>query len=171
MIPQHMRTYDFMSRILVVFLAVLAPLICIGVYGELDSVSAYWRTDLQPLFIITNAATSFYFYSNKNKMWRFSALMLLLLTAFSVELYGTFHNIIAVLFFISNLYPLYKSNHFKWVLWIYLSSLVIFAFSMLYAEIVAIDALCIFHVLKLIRLQMLQKENDANAHLTIDKTP
>lgn len=166
-----MRTYDFMSRMLVVILAGLAPIVCLLVYGEMESVSAYWKTDLQPLFIITNAATSFYFYSNKNKMWRFSALMLLLLTAFSVELYGSIHNVVAIAFFISNLYPLYKSNHFKWCFWIYLSSLVVFAFSMLYAELIAINALCLFHGLKLIKLQKLQKENDANAHLTIDKTP
>ena len=169
MIPPHMRTYDFISRMIVVFLAGLAPLICVIVYGEMTSISAYWGTNLQPLFIITNAATSFYFYTNP--AWRLSSLMLLLLTAFSVDLYSTVHNVLAVIFFVSNLYPLYKSNHFKWCFWLYLSSLFIFIFSMLYAELVAIMALCMFHGLKLIKLQKLLKKNNANTHLTVDKAP
>jgi hypothetical protein len=139
----------------VIALAVISPFICLSLYGYLPSISSYWRTGLQPLFIIANATTSYYLYSVKR--WRIPALFLLLLTSFSVELYPTFHNILAVGFFISNIIPLLKTNRFKWTIYPYASSLLILPFSMTFAEIIAIISLCIYHALILKRYMDIYK--------------
>ena len=47
-------------------MAFIHPLIILLVCGEIISFSAAWKTQLQPLFIITNAATSYFLYSINN---------------------------------------------------------------------------------------------------------
>jgi hypothetical protein len=150
--------YQYWVRVIVIFLATLSPFICILSEGVLGSLSKYWTTELQPLFIVANATTSYYLYSMKQ--WRLSALMLLLLTAFSVDLFKVTHDILAILFFLLNIRPLRVTNHFKWVLFLYLSSLILLPFGMLWAEIVAIDALCIYHFLLLNRVYKISKNVD-----------
>lgn len=138
---------DYYLRLGVIMLAVISPFICLIVHGYEPSISSYWRTNLQPLFILANAATSYYLYSIKD--WKYSAYGLLLLTAFSVELYPAIHNFIAILFFLANIIPLTRTNHFKWCIYPYLSSLVVLPFSMTYSEIIAILSLCLYHYLML----------------------
>jgi hypothetical protein len=144
----------FTLRLLVIFFACVTPIICITFEGYLGSLSSYWETDLQPLFILANATTSYYLFGLPK--WRVSACFLLLLTAFSVENYRVVHDVLAIIFFISNLYPLYKTHHFRSIFWIYLSSLLIMPFDMLLAEIVAIWTLCLYHGLVLRRVFDLQ---------------
>jgi len=137
--------YQYLLRIVVIILAAIFPFICLISHGYLPSLSSYWNTELQPLFIIANAATAYYLYSLPK--WRMSALMLLMLTSFSLTLFPGMHNILAVLFFIINVYPLVKTNHFRWCISIYLVSLLALPFSMMIAEIIAIDTLCLYHLL------------------------
>lgn len=92
-----LKTYDFKIRLFVVILAMLQPYIIYQVYEGLSAISLVWGTILEPLFIVTNALTSYYLFSTKN--WEFPALCLLLLTAFSLETFPTTHNVIAVMFF------------------------------------------------------------------------
>ena len=152
--------YQYLLRMVVIILAAVSPFICLIYYGYLPSISSYWNTDLQPLFIIANAATSYYLYSIRD--WKLSALLLLLLTSFSITLFPTIHNILAVVFFITNLYPLIKTNHFKWCIWLYLSSLIILPFSMTISEIIAIDTLCVYHMLLLIKAARLSNSQRSN---------
>jgi len=50
-------------RVLVVVLAMLQPIVIVWLYGiHFPSISSTWDTMLQPLFIITNAVTSFFFF-------------------------------------------------------------------------------------------------------------
>jgi len=148
---------EYFIRMLVVILAAVSPLVLLITHGYLPSLSSYWRTEWQPLFIITNAVTSYYLYSIKN--WKISALTLLLLTAFSVELFPITHNILAGVFFIVNIYPFWATKHYRYLLWFYLSSLVALTFSMFIAEIIAIETMCIYHGLMLRRIYKFSTEN------------
>jgi hypothetical protein len=150
----NIDTKEYFTRLLVVIFAAVSPFICVASLGVDVSLSAYWNTDLQPLFIIANFSTAYYLLGIKN--WEFSAILLMGLTSFSVNLYGDLHNTLAVVFFMANLYPLYKTNHYKWVIFMYLSSLpVLFFLGMLWGEIVAIEALCLHQGLRLRKLYIL----------------
>jgi len=157
----NLGKYQYLLRIAVIILAAVSPFICLMYYGYLPSISSYWNTDLQPLFIIANAATSYYLYSIRD--WKMSALMLLLLTSFSLTLFPAVHNILAITFFIVNVYPLVKTNHFKWCIWPYLASLVVLPFSMTVSEIIAIDSLCVYHMLLLIKAANISNSQNHNA--------
>tara|TARA_Y100000389_G_scaffold143221_1_gene141411 strand:- start:265 stop:735 length:471 start_codon:yes stop_codon:yes gene_type:complete len=146
----------YQLRMGVVIFAFIAPILYI-LHGPQPSLSSYWNTEMQPLFILANAATSFYLYQIKN--WRPSALMLLLLTAFSLDLYPSIHNGLAILFFIVTLYPLGMTNHYKWIICMYVGSLGVLPFSMLGAEIIAIWALCLHQLLMLRKLYKLNSRN------------
>tara|TARA_R110000803_G_C11952123_1_gene317811 strand:+ start:178 stop:648 length:471 start_codon:yes stop_codon:yes gene_type:complete len=148
---------DYQLRMGVVIFAFIAPIIYL-LHGPQISLSSYWNTEMQPLFILANAVTSFYLYQIKN--WRPSALVLLLLTAFSLDLYPSIHNGLAILFFIVTLYPLGMTNHYKWIFWMYVGSLGILPFSMLGAEIIAIWALCLHQLLMLRKLYKLSNRDD-----------
>lgn len=144
---------DLLLRVGVIALAAVTPFICILTQGSAHSLSYYWKTDLQPLFIFTNILTAYYFLNINN--WRFSALLLLLLTAFSVDLYGTLHDILATMFFLANVRPLYLNHHYRWVILLYLMALPILHISMLWSEIVAIESLCLHQGLMLRKLHKL----------------
>lgn len=141
---------DYQIRISVIIFAFLSPLICLIFQGYKPSLSSYWGTDMQPIFIIANATTSFYLYQIKN--WELPSFTLLLLTAFSFDIFPLLHNILAGIFFITIIYPLYKSNQYKWALWIYIVSMCMLPFSMLVAEIGAIWTLCTHQFLVLRKL-------------------
>lgn len=139
----------------VIILAALTPLILFWTQGYLPSISSYWETPMQPLFIITNASTSYHLYGIKN--WRLSAFLLLFLTAFSVTDFALIHNIVAVFFFITCLYPLYLSRHYRFVFWIYLASLPLMIPSLFIGESIAVVALCLYHGLVIFKIKRLSK--------------
>lgn len=139
------QNLDLILRIIVILVSLIHPFILLFTCGELPSMSSYWETPLQPLFIFTNATTSYFLFSiNK---WKLSSLFLLLLTAFSVSLYPNLHNLFAVLFFISCLYPLIKSKRFKFYSILYSLSIVIgLFFGILWLEIYAVLVLTAYHL-------------------------
>jgi len=132
-------------RFAVVLLALLQPLIIILCFGvNLDSISAIWLTYLQPLFIITNASTSYFLFSNRR--WRIPSLFLLLLTAFSFEFSMLFHNIFAIIFFLSCIYSLYGIRRLRWYIIPYVCSIFfLFLFGIFWAEVFAIIVICAYH--------------------------
>lgn len=160
MTQPHITKYDYYLRLSVIIFAAISPFICLASYGYLPSLSSYWKTPLQPIFVFANAATAYYLVTLDN--WKTSALFLILLTAFSVEYYNNLHNVLAIAFFILTIFPMRKTNNFKFCLKIYLSSLIFVPFSLLAAEIVAILAMCMYHGLSLNRLYTLQKERELN---------
>lgn len=134
---------DIHIRIIVVIFGAIYPFLLLLSGDLLPSISSYWTSSMQPLFVLANAMTSYYLFNVTN--WRGSAIFLLLLTAFSIEYYRNFHLLLAVMFFVINIYPLMKTRHFRWVIWIYLCSLpVLYFFGMFWAEVVAIEALCLY---------------------------
>ena len=137
-------------KIMVIVISAVYPFILLSVEGELKSISQYWNTPLQPLFIVANVMTGYFFLSLDN--WKIPSFLLVLVTAFSVKLYPNAHNIFAVLFFISCMYPLFKSKRFKFYGYLYLVSPIIgLLFGLLYLEIYNIIILCSYHLHLLIR--------------------
>lgn len=133
-------------KLFVVLLALLQPLIIVLCYGvDVHSISAMWLTALQPLFIITNAFTSYYLFDIRR--WRIPSLFLLLLTAFSVQFSMVSHNIFAVIFFLSCIYSLYGIRRLRWYILLYiLSGLVLLFFGIFWAEVWAIIIICSYHL-------------------------
>jgi hypothetical protein len=136
----------FGLKILVICLAILHPLIFIFIFGERITLSSYWDTSLQPLFIVSNAATSYFLFSLKH--WKLPSLFLLLLTAFPVYSFPLIHNILAGLFFIGAGAAILNRNRstFKNYSILYFSVIILFFKSWLWAEIAAIWVLCLYHL-------------------------
>lgn len=148
---------EYSARMLVIFFAFITPFIFFITQGYLPSISSYWSTPLQPLFIIANATTSYYFFVSHSS-WRIPAAFLLFLTAFSVDSYLMVHNVLAVMFFISCLIPLYITKHYKIFFWIYVVSVFFMPFSITIGESLSISSLCVYHALILTRIYRLQKK-------------
>ena len=157
MITSISRT-EFLLKSTVIIMAVLMPFICLYSEGYMKSISSYWTTDMQPLFIISNCATAYYLLSFKN--WRPSAILLILLTAFSVEYYPIIHTSIAIFFFIITIYPLYMASRFRFCFYIYCFALPALLISMFIAEVIGVTALCTFHFLSLRETYKLNKKRN-----------
>lgn len=121
------------------------PIIVLLSIGQVKSFSVTWNTDLQPLFIFTNAITSYFLFSSDR--WRFSALFLLLLTCISVEFSSTFHDLLAAIFFISCIKPMLAINRLKPYVILYILSVpTIFMVNLFWFETVAVWILCLYHL-------------------------
>ena len=134
---------NFILKIGIIFLSFITPFVMLFSYGKLDSISSYWNTPLQPLFILTNALTTYVFMDLPK--WRLSGIFLFLLTIFSLEYYSNLHDIFAIIFFIVNLYPLYSLQRYRIVIVPYLLSC-IWLPNLLWFEIQAIIILCLYHL-------------------------
>ena len=146
---------EYKKRMAIIFLSFITPILCLVFHGYEASLSSYWQTELQPLFILTNMVTAYYFFGLKR--WKFPAAFLLLLTCFSVENYKIFHNILAVGFFVSVIYPFVQIQHYKWTKWFYIGSLIILPFSMMIFEMTAISIICLYHSLVLYKVNRIMK--------------
>ena len=134
------------------------PFICFYSEGYMKSISSYWTTDMQPLFIISNCATAYYLLSFKN--WRPSGTLLILLTAFSVEYYPVTHTSIAIFFFIITIYPLYMANRFRFCFYFYCLALPALLINMFIAEVIGVTALCTFHFLSLLESYKINRKRN-----------
>jgi len=149
------KKLDFLLRIVVIIVALASPFICIGTEGELNSYSQYWSTDIRPLFIFTNAATSYFLFSMDR--WKFPAICLLLLTAFSHDQYFWVHNITAICFFVLCAISILSSRKFQFFIIPYFSSIIILVTSgILGAEVFAITVICIYHFVRLIEYHIIE---------------
>ena len=132
-------------KLAVILLCLLQPLIYLVYFkGDLQSFSHSFETELQPLFIVVNASSSFFFFS-LNK-WKIPALFLMLLTAFSTERFETIHNIFAVLFFLSCFYSLQEYKRMEMYLRLYCFSIFIAFFGLFWFEFLAVYVLCFYHL-------------------------
>lgn len=113
--------FEIIKRLFTSVLAVLQPFIIYFSFGELQSISQAWETPLQPLFIFSNALVSYFLFDLPK--WRIPAVLLLLLTVFSVKDWMVLHNILAILFFIISLFPMWEIKKFRFYLPIYLFSI------------------------------------------------
>ena len=138
-----MERWDKFLKYIALLFAVIMPFFFIGMYGEMSSVSNYWVTMGQPLFIVTNATTSYFLFSTR--YWQIPALCLLGLTACSVTMYPALHNVFAISFFLTALIPMIRVKRFRWYLIPYVLTGIWVPFNMLYGEIAAIMIICAYH--------------------------
>ena len=137
--------FNVTIRLGAIVLAMLQPIIILLVCGEIISFSSSWNTVLQPLYIMTNAITSYFLFS-VNK-WKIPALLLLTLTAFSIDFSPIFHDVDATLFFVSCIPGLYAINRLRHYMWFYLSSIPMLLLSGLFwFETIAVWVLCFYHL-------------------------
>lgn len=157
------KKYEFYIKLSVIILSIIQPFILLSICGELWSLSSYWRTPLQPMFIIINAATSYFFFSTDK--WLVPSILLLLLTAFSLDLYPTTHNIIAGLFFLSCSYPLMTLKRFQFFGILYYMSIFVLLYSgMLWFEIYCVLILGSYHLTILLYKHYLDKLREHTHH-------
>jgi hypothetical protein len=137
--------YEILKRIFVVVFSTIAPFLIHFTVGPIDSISKSWNTDMQPVFILTNAMVSYFFFGTKH--WQIPGISLLLLTALSINYYPSLHNAAAAVFFISSAIGLLSLRKFRYYLWIYLASVPVGLFTNLYwFETFAILVLCVYHL-------------------------
>lgn len=146
---------EFYERLFTSFLAVLQPFIIYILYGDSFAISNSWITPLQPLFIITNALVSFFFY--KLDKWKIPAILLLLLTAFSVEDHFALHNILSVMFFIFSGISLLSLKKLRYYFLIFLMSLFFLHFGLFWVETWAILTLGTYHIHLMLYAYFLKK--------------
>ena len=148
-------------KFMVIFLAALSPFIYILVCGQKISLSSYWETEMQPMFIFVNASTSYYLFSIKN--WWIPSFLLMMITAFSVTQFFWTHNIFAIAFFIFSGVSLVRSK-IKWYIFPYLCSVIPLIFgNILWSEIIGILTICVFHLNRYIKYNNIQ--TNRNHHI------
>ena len=156
------KKYQLYIKLIVILLSIIQPFLLLSICGELWSLSSYWRTPLQPMFIIINAATSYFFFSTDK--WLIPSIFLLLLTAFSLDLYPTTHNVFAGLFFLSCSYPLFTLKRFRFFGILYYMSIFVLLYSgMLWFEIYCVLILGSYHMTILLykkNLDMLREKSN-----------
>lgn len=147
---------DLIYRILAMVLGIACPLIMISWFPEVKSLSGFFETEAVPLFIVMNIVTAYFFYLLPN--WKISGVLLFLVTAVPLHYYKHLHDILAVLFFISCIFAVWKSNRYRFLIFPFMISISIIPFSLLWAEISGIYSICIFHTLMVWERNRLQKE-------------
>jgi len=126
-------------------MGIIYPLLMWWWIGPQTSISAYFLTQAQFLFLLFNAGTSFYFANTKN--WLLSGVFLLLLSCFSIQYYQTIHNIFAISFFITSVISILRSKRYKWVVFGVISGLFGLFHSIFLAEYIAVVFISLFHIL------------------------
>jgi len=153
-----MRLTEYSPHYLAILLAFLQPIIILVYMGPMYSISTIWHTELQPLFIISNAITSFLFFCTSR--WTIPSLLLLILTSFSVDMYPQFHTGVALLFFLSCYYPLLMINRLRFYSYIYLISGPIgYFYGLFWLEVWCIYILCLYHIHYIWHLKEIKKTN------------
>ena len=151
-----MSRLELTIRTLAIVLAAVVPFVCIATEGVLTSYSWCWDTPMQPYFILANMITAYYFYDSSR--WKLPGILLLLLTVFSVSDFGTLHNLLSTVFFLSCYITIKTSNHFNWLSYVFLASMLLLAYNIMIAEIFAILILALYHGLILYKIQRIQKQ-------------
>ena len=149
-----MNRWDMFERLFTSVIAVIQPFIIYFLNGDNHAISRAWGTPLQPLFIITNALVSFFFF--KIPKWRIPAL--LLLTSFSVTNHFILHNIFAILFFIFSAVSLWSIKKFRYYFFIFLMSAVFLFDGLFWAETWGIITLVFYHTHLTIYRYLLEKK-------------
>ncbi len=138
-------------------LGMIYPLVMWWWIGPQSSISMYFLTQAQFLFLLFNAGTSFYFTNTKN--WVIPGVLLLLLSCFSVQYFTWIHNIFAILFFVFSLISIFRSKRYKIMgLGVILSLFGLFH-SVFLTEYIAVVFISIFHILILRDLFKYQYRN------------
>jgi len=146
---------EFNIKLIVIFISAIYPFTMIYGCGLLDSISQYWNTPFQPLFIISNILCSYFFFTLPN--WRIPSFFLLLLTSFSCEQFRIPHNVLAICFYFACLYSLFKNKRLKFYRVLYILSIPFYFYSIILGEIIGVLTLCSFHLQIVVYKEKLRK--------------
>ena len=141
-------------------MGVVCPIIMMFFFPGKPSLSAFWETPAVSLFILMNVVTASFFYTLEN--WRLPAILLILTTALPVTYFGQIHNILAVLFFLSAGYAVVISRRWSWVGILFIPAIIVSMKSLLWAELIAIDVICLYHALALYKREEIMKKRNEN---------
>lgn len=142
---QLMEPVDFLLRGGLILLGLIYPCIMYHWIGPLPSISEYFMTPAQPIFLLINAGTSFYFVTTRN--WRIPGILLLALSCFSLDFYPVAHTIIAALFFLWSLFAVLAGKRYRFLSIGMLLSAYGLYHSIFLAEVLAVFFICIYHFL------------------------
>jgi len=131
----------------------LYPFLCLLLAGYNKSLSSYWGSSVEPIFIIANILVSYFFFITKN--WKIPAIFLILVTAFNNILYPTIHNIFAICFFLGSFASLFNSKRYIVLKVLYLIGAIMMIIDLLVGEIICILAIGLYHTFKLNKLNKL----------------
>jgi hypothetical protein len=67
---------EFLIKLSVITVSFIYQFVLLSVEGELGSISQYWNTSLQPLFIAANVMTAYFFFSLDD--WKIPSYFLVL---------------------------------------------------------------------------------------------
>jgi hypothetical protein len=134
---------NIVPNLIGILISITFPFIIIQ-FGDNQSLSAYWDTAAQPLFIIMNMVTAYFLVSSER--WQFPALLLLLITAFNFADWPILHNVFAISFFVTSLLPIALGHRFHWYLIPYIIGGVVAYYNFLIGEIICVETLCAFHL-------------------------
>ncbi len=146
---------EFHVKILAVFFSLITPFIMI-LHGDiLGSISQYWDTQYQPLFITSNIICSYFFFSLKK--WKIPSLLLVLVTAFNHYEFNVLHNVFAVSFYFACLHSLFLNKRFRFYIILFIASIFIYPYSIILGEITSIIILCSYHLTVIVYKERLLK--------------
>tara|TARA_R110001592_G_scaffold32535_2_gene113833 strand:+ start:146 stop:628 length:483 start_codon:yes stop_codon:yes gene_type:complete len=146
---------EFYVKLTAIGLAVISPFIMIINNGIMGSLSQYWGTPFQPLFITSNIICSYFFFSLKK--WKIPSFFLMLLTGFNCYQYQTPHNVFALCFYFACLYSLFLNKRFHIFKILFILSVFLYPYSILLGEVTSIVILCSFHLKILIYKEKLER--------------
>ncbi len=155
-----MKSYGFYWRLLTIVSCCLYPLLCLAINGYEVSLSKYFDTSTQPIYLLCNIATVYYFLQLKE--WSIPGVLLLFVTVFSVSEYPITHNAFAVLFFVTMLIALLQSKRFKYIRYIFILGLLSCLYSLLIGEIICIFAVSFHHYLFMLKFKTIKEYNERN---------
>lgn len=164
MLRKFLLLNEFHVKIFAVFFAMITPFIMITSGNILGSISRYWDTPYQPLFIMSNIICSYFFFSLKN--WKIPSLFLILVTSFNHYEFNLLHNIFAVSFYFACLYSLFKNKRFIIYRFLFILSIPIYLYSIILGEIISIIILCSYHLMVTLYTERLMKIKTSHSNKT-----
>lgn len=154
-------------KIFAVFFAAITPFIMISNGEILGSISQYWHTQYQPLFVLSNVICSYFFFSLKN--WKIPSLCLVLITSFNHYDFNILHNIFAVSFYFACLHSLLKNKRFILYRVLFILTIPLYFYSIILGEITSIIILCAHHLRVLLyKERLIKKKNRTVADIKSD---
>lgn len=132
-------------------------------WGILGSISQYWETPYQPLFIISNIICSYFFFTLPN--WRIPSFFLLLLTSFSCIQFRITHDILAGCFYFACLHSLFKNKRLKFYRILFILSIPFYFYTIILGEIIGIFILSSFHLQIIIYKEKLRRTKLKSYHI------
>jgi len=112
-----------------------------------ETLSRLVQSGAEPLFIIATIATTLSLWQYRN--WRFTAVSLSLLTAFTVARFPDIHAAFAILFFASSAFVIARDKRLNKLSFLFIGATAIIPLSLMWFEVVSISITIAYHVIYL----------------------